>query len=49
MPRAGRLVQEEVSIAGGGFRILVDGDDDRLDVLIAPAFTRGETARFLCR
>jgi hypothetical protein len=29
-PRAGRLVQEELAIAGRGFRILVDGDDDRL-------------------
>jgi hypothetical protein len=44
-----RLVQKELAIACRRFRILVDGDDDRLDVLIAPAFTRGETARFLCR
>jgi hypothetical protein len=28
---------------------LIDGDDDRLDMLIAPAFSRGETARFLKR
>jgi hypothetical protein len=29
-PRTGRLVQEELAIAGGSFRILIDGDDDRL-------------------
>jgi hypothetical protein len=29
-PRAGRLTQKELAIAGRGFRILVDGDDDRL-------------------
>jgi hypothetical protein len=28
--RAGRLVQEEISVAGRRFRILVDRDDDRL-------------------
>ena len=47
MPRAGRLVQKELAVAGRRFRILVDGDDDRLDVLIAPAFLRGEAARLL--
>jgi len=30
LPRAGRLIQEEISVAGRRFRILVDGDDDRL-------------------
>jgi hypothetical protein len=32
-----RLVQEELAVAGRGFGILVDGDDDRLDVLITLA------------
>jgi hypothetical protein len=30
LPRAGRLVQEEISITGRRFRTLVDRDDDRL-------------------
>jgi hypothetical protein len=47
--RAGRLVQEELAVAGRRFRILVDGDDDRLDVLIAPAFSCGETTNFFER
>ena len=38
-----RLVQEELAIAGGSLRILIEGDDDRLDVLIAPTFSRSET------
>ena len=29
-----RLVEEEIPIAGGGFRILVDRDDDGLDMLV---------------
>ena len=45
----GRLVQKEIAIAGRGFRILIDGDDDRLHMLIAPAFSRGEAARFFQR
>jgi hypothetical protein len=35
-PQAGRLVEEEVAIAGGGLRILIYGDDDRLHMLIPP-------------
>jgi hypothetical protein len=34
------------AIAGRRFRILIDGDDDRLDMLIEPTFSRGEAARF---
>jgi hypothetical protein len=37
-----RLIVEELAIAGRDLRILVDGDDDRSNVLVAPAFTRGE-------
>ena len=44
-----RLVEKEIAVAGRRLRILVDGDDDRLDVLIAPAFTRGHAANFLQR
>jgi len=46
-PRPMRLVQEEIAIAGCAFCILIDGDDDRLDVLIAPALSGGEAARLL--
>jgi hypothetical protein len=35
-----RPVEEEVAIAGGGFRILVDRDDDGLDMRVAPPFPR---------
>jgi hypothetical protein len=40
---AGGLFRNKVAVAGRGFRILVNGDDDRLDLLIAPAFSRRET------
>jgi hypothetical protein len=36
-----RLVQEILAIPRGGFRVLVDSDDDCLDVVIAPSFPRG--------
>ena len=36
-----RLVQEEVAIAQGGFRILVDCDLERLDMTVGPAFPGG--------
>jgi hypothetical protein len=32
-----RPVPEELAVTGRGFRILVNGDNDRLDVVIAPA------------
>ena len=35
-----RLAQKEIAVASGRFRILIHGDDDRLDVLVAPAFSR---------
>jgi hypothetical protein len=41
--QTGRPVQKVV--AGGCFRILIDGDDDRLHMLIAPALSGRETAR----
>jgi hypothetical protein len=42
-----RLVQEEIAVAGRCFRILVDGDDDRLDVLITPTLPRTPSWGFL--
>ena len=36
---------EEVAVGGGCFRILIDGDDDRLHMLIAPALSGRGTAR----
>ena len=33
------LVQKELPVTNGGFRVLVNRDDDRLDVVVAPAFT----------
>jgi hypothetical protein len=33
--QTGRPVQKDVAVAGGCFRILIDGDDDRLHMLIA--------------
>jgi hypothetical protein len=45
----GRLVREEIAVASGGFRILVDGDDDCLNVLIAPTFSRSETTNLFER
>jgi hypothetical protein len=41
--RPGGLFKKDV--AGGCFRILIDGDDDRLHMLIAPALSGRETAR----
>ena len=38
--------QKELAVARPRFRILIDCDDDRLDALIAPAFSRGETTSF---
>jgi len=35
------LIQEEFAIAECRFGILVDGDDDRLDMLVAPSLARG--------
>jgi len=32
-----------MSVAGGGFRILVDGDDDDLDMLVAARWMGGAT------
>jgi hypothetical protein len=32
------LVQKEITVAQGGFGILVDCHDDRLDVMVAPTF-----------
>jgi hypothetical protein len=43
--QTGRPVQKDVAVAGGCFRILIDGDDDRLRMLIAPALSGRETAR----
>jgi hypothetical protein len=37
-PNAVGLVQKEFPIRRGRFRVLVDGHDDRLDVVIAPTF-----------
>jgi hypothetical protein len=34
------LVQKEITIAQGGFGVLIDGHDDRLDVMEAPTFAR---------
>ena len=34
------LVQKEVPVTQGGFGILVDRHDDRLDVMVAPTFAR---------
>jgi hypothetical protein len=42
-----RLVQKEVAIARRRFRVLVDRNDDRLDVLVAPTLSRCLTAGFL--
>jgi len=42
-----RLVLEEPAIAGGGFRILIDRDGERLGVVITPTFSGGEMAQFL--
>jgi hypothetical protein len=44
-----RLVQKEFAIAGSRFRILINGDNDRLDVLVAPTLSGGEMAHFLER
>jgi hypothetical protein len=43
----GGLFKKEISVAGCCFRILVDGDDDRLNVLVASAFSRGHATNFL--
>src|SRR6516162_2513342 len=40
-------LEPEIAVAGRRFRILVDGDNDRLNVLIAPAFSRRHTTNFL--
>src|SRR6516165_9469473 len=40
-------LEPEIAVAGRRFRILVDGDHDRLNVLIAPAFSRRHTTNFL--
>src|SRR6516165_7565077 len=42
-----RLVQKEIAVASRGFRILVDGDDHRLNVLVAPTLTRSHATNFL--
>jgi hypothetical protein len=41
--------QKELAVARPRFRILIDCDDDRLDVLIAPSLSRGETTNFFER
>jgi hypothetical protein len=41
-----RLVQKELAVAGRCFCVLIDGDDDRLHMLIAPAFPGRETTSF---
>jgi hypothetical protein len=40
------LVQKILTIAERGLGVLVDRDDDRLDMLIAPAFAGGATSYF---
>jgi len=45
----GPLVQQELAVASRCFRILIDGDNDRLDMLIAPAFPRRQTTGFFER
>ena len=45
--QTGRPVQKDVAVAGGCFRILIDGDDDRLHMLIAPALSGRETGALL--
>ena len=35
------LVQKELSVAERRFGVLVDGNDDRLNVVVAPALARG--------
>jgi hypothetical protein len=32
------LIQKEIAVTQGGFRVLVNCHDDRLDVLVAPPF-----------
>jgi hypothetical protein len=36
-----RLVQEKLSVAERRLSVLINGHDDCLDVLVAPAFARG--------
>lgn len=38
-----RLVQEVISISRGGFRVLVNGYCDCLNMLVAPTFVVRET------
>jgi hypothetical protein len=40
----GRFIQKEIPVANGRIRILIDGDNDRLNMPIAPAFSLRETA-----
>jgi hypothetical protein len=42
--RTGRLSQEDVAVAGGRLGVLVDSDDDRLHMLLAPAFATRASA-----
>jgi hypothetical protein len=44
-----RSSEKELAITRRGFGILVDGDDDRLHMLIAPAFSHRETASYFER
>jgi hypothetical protein len=44
-----RLVRKEIAVARSSFGILIDRDNDRLDVLIAPTFSGSEIAHFLER
>jgi hypothetical protein len=46
--RGGELVRK-LAIADRCFRRLINGDDDGLNVLIAPTFSGGEMADFLER
>ena len=41
-----RLIQKVLAIASRCFCVLIDGDDDRLHMLIAPAFPGRETTSF---
>jgi hypothetical protein len=49
LPDALWFAQEEVAVAGDGFRILVDGNNNRLDMLVAVPFAAGFTADLLQR
>jgi hypothetical protein len=41
-----RLIQKKFPVAQRSFGILIDGNNDRLDVLVAPAFARRQLPNF---